>query len=232
MSGPHRRRRGVPFLAPGRAHSWFRWDLTRLADELTDFECVLVAGSRPALATETQSIVDYLRRPLAASTFTVSRVPSPDDDLPGYLRDVAFPNPLFSRGEIAATALYHARAGTTVAPHAHVAAFNLLGRGTKQWVLWDADPHRCPVGWEALKAAVAALDEGTDAGQWFRRAPAELRSLGLEVVEMCQRTGDVVHVPRGFAHAVLDIEDVLGAVVFCGRPEAQAVPAPRSLVEA
>jgi len=87
-------------------------------------------------------------------------------------------------------------AGSGSPPHYHMAAVNTLAYGAKRWTLL---PPR-----DAVYSALPAREWHAAGG------PAGLRGEGRTVVECVQRAGDVLYVPDGWGHAVLNLQPSVG----------------------
>ena len=80
-----------------------------------------------------------------------------------------------------------------VQPHAHKAAWNALVHGRKRWFMFAA-----PLFNESFAPSDSAL-------HWFQTQLPRLRG-SPNVFEFIQEAGEVVWVPSGWTHAVLNLE--------------------------
>ena len=101
-------------------------------------------------------------------------------------------------------------AGSGAPPHEHTPAINALFVGRKRWALFP--PAR------KLWARVSALE-------WFRQ-PGSL----VGALQCVQGAGDLLFVPNMWAHAVLNVEDVVATAIELDMPQdipiGLAAPAP------
>ena len=101
--------------------------------------------------------------------------------------------------------IYLGPAGTGAPMHYHSQAMNALVRGSKKWFLRHpsfAHYDRTPV-----KEWVRRSKD--DAEHAVRGAPEDRPSL----IQCVQRAGDILFVPSGWGHAVLNLEEVAGFAV-------------------
>ena len=84
---------------------------------------------------------------------------------------------------------------TGAPPHTHGAAWNALAHGLKLWFLFPPSS-----GYYVSKPIVDWLQDD------YARVVGEGRAPLLAV----QRAGEVVHVPQGWAHAVLNLKESIG----------------------
>ena len=99
-------------------------------------------------------------------------------------------------------------------PHIHGAAYNFLVHGRKRWFLWK--PFDSTV--DATRASLGGAEPlpfGTPVLKWFVSEYPRLASRPLEVV---QEPGDVVWVPAGWGHAVLNLEPSVAVAFELGFP--------------
>lgn len=210
----------MPVILRGLAAGWpfmQRWTPEYLSDEIGDFQCTIVHDSRPDLAKETCSLATHFRERPELDTMTIVGLGKRDEWR--FFRDIPLPNPCFSREQLSAFFFFHTHAGKGSLPHCHEDAFNLLQRGHKRWVLYDADPEASPRGWELLRECLAEHGEGSEVSAWFERGLAPLRRAGIRVYETVQAAGDVVYVPARYAHAAMNLDETLGIVAVVSRPD-------------
>ena len=99
-------------------------------------------------------------------------------------------------------------------PHIHGAAWNYLASGRKRWFLWE--PRDSTV--DAFAASLGGeepLPFGTPVLKWF---VAEYPRLAVRPHEVVQEAGDVVFVPAGWGHAVLNLEPSVAVAFELGFP--------------
>jgi len=209
-----------PVLIRGLTHDWDfarRWSDEYLETAFGDFTCTIVQDSRPDLATERRSLASYLRGARdGVNMMTIVGLGDDADERP--IRDLPFPNPLFAREHLSAFFFFSAPTGGGSLPHCHQDAFNLLQRGAKRWLLWDADPVASPQGWEHLRDVLDLYGSGSHARDWFVDGADSLAAAGVEAWTAQQEAGDVVYVPARYAHAAVNLSDTLGIVPVVDRP--------------
>ena len=102
-------------------------------------------------------------------------------------------------------------AGSGAPPHYHADALNVLVRGRKRWLLWR--PRRSFMSTRHPQGLLAQLDEQRQGreherdreGNQARTSPAILRQFEPDA-ELEQEEGDVLYIPEGWGHAVLNME--------------------------
>jgi len=195
-----------------------KWTQDYLTANLGDFKCTVVRDSRPSYAKEKCLLKEYFQNYSHLSTMTFEPFDPENQRLPRFLEDIPLPNPFFSKNDIRAFFFFHANETGGSLPHCHMDAFNLLQKGTKRWVLYDADPDMAPKGWEVLKRCHEEYSAGTHSKDWFVEGPEEVRKEGVTVYECQQEAGDIVFVPEHFSHAVLNLSETQGMVIITERP--------------
>ena len=90
---------------------------------------------------------------------------------------------------------YVGGAGTGAPFHFHADAFNFLVHGSKRWFLLKPE--------DAVYSRKPTL-------RWFRE---DYESMKHRLVECVQQAGDVLHVPTGWGHAVLNVQESIGAAL-------------------
>ena len=100
--------------------------------------------------------------------------------------------------------------------HAHCNAMNLLVVGKKRWFLYPPTYNlyqkqfRVPKGTEIIPIDWERMEYPLiDMLRWFK---ARYESLEHKPLEVIQEAGDLLYVPSGWMHAVLNISDCLGKV--------------------
>lgn len=194
-----------------------KWTLDYLTTELGDYQCTVARDSRPAFSKETCSLKDYFQDYSHLSTITFEPFDPENKDLPRFLEDIPLPNPFFSKNDISAYFFFHANEKGGSLPHCHMDAFNLLQKGTKRWVMYDADPEIAPHGWEILKKCHEEYAKGTHSKDWFIDGPNQARREGVTIYDGVQEIGDIVFIPEHFSHAVLNLSETQGMVIIAER---------------
>jgi hypothetical protein len=83
--------------------------------------------------------------------------------------------------------------------HQHAAAYNAVVYGAKRWFLFPANSYYGP--------------EYVTTLQWLRTA---MPTLPVQPLECTQEAGDILFVPQGWHHAVINLADTLAAAVEIG----------------
>jgi len=208
-----------PLVLRGIASEWDfirKWSPDYLVENMGDFQCTLVHDSRPDLARETCSLETYFREHSHLSTMTI--VPFAKHPERRFLRDIPLPNPCFTEQMLSAFFFFHSNEGGGSLPHCHQDAFNMLQRGRKRWLMFDADYAHSPAGHEQLAACLEHYGDGHHVSELFDEGLEPLRRAGIRVYEGIQEAGDVVYIPVYFAHAAINLSETLGMVAVLDRP--------------
>jgi len=214
----------TPVILRGMAADWpfmHKWSPEYLSEQLGDFECTIIHDSRPDLAKQTCSLATHFREQPHLDTMTIVGLQRRDEWR--FFRDIPLPNPCFRREQLSAFFFFHTHTGRGSLPHCHEDAFNLLQRGEKRWMLYDADPVASPRGWELLRDCLAEFGEGSQVSDWFAHGLEPLARAGIRVYEGIQAAGDVVFVPARFAHAAVNLSETLGLAAVVSRPDSPYV---------
>jgi len=83
-------------------------------------------------------------------------------------------------------------------PHRHASTWNALLRGKKRWFLWPAGCRN--TGWR----------HGVAVWEWVKTELPRLRGKGCSPLEFYQHANEVLFIPYGWYHAVLNVEPVIG----------------------
>ncbi len=95
----------------------------------------------------------------------------------------------------------------------HGDAFNLLHSGTKEWVIYDADPDKAPRGYVMMQHYHRQYGPGSHVRDWFEKELPILREKISPVYHCIQEAGDIVYIPENFCHAVLNRAEVMGLAI-------------------
>jgi Cupin-like domain len=95
-------------------------------------------------------------------------------------------------------------------PHAHDSAANALVRGRKRWAIYVGSSQSQHA--ELADEAYREYPPGSFAVDWFARECGRLRQRGIRMWECIQEAGDVVAIPGGMLHAVINLTSVIGLV--------------------
>ena len=115
-----------------------------------------------------------------------------------------------------AIAIGHDAQGLTF--HRHDAAWNVVVFGTKRWILYDAERISNSARLKSMTRDVRNPIQ-LDSANWIRNLyhkddrEEEIRTHGHDCI---QRAGDLMYVPRGWAHMVLNIGDTVAVLSLRG----------------
>ncbi|MFT4644724.1 MAG: hypothetical protein ACI8ZX_001131 [Planctomycetota bacterium] len=157
----------------------------------------------------------FFKNHLDKGTLTLSDYDK--NQLPKYLKDIPMPNLFFSKRAIYRYFFFYSPKNTGTLPHNHGDAFNILTKGSKEWLFYDAKKSTSPGGNKELSKTFKKYPIGSHAKIFFAK---ELNSLNKRMndLSICtQEEGDIIYVPRHYAHAVLNKKDVMG-IVFETKP--------------
>lgn len=123
-------------------------------------------------------------------------------------------NPFFRANEIEKFLFFFAKTNAGALPHVHVFdVFNVLQKGKKQWVFFDASEHLAPLGYKTLQEYHKSYGRGSTSLQWFERELSSLENKVESSYTGIQEAGDLVYIPIEYSHAVLNLEDCVGLVL-------------------
>jgi ribosomal protein L16 Arg81 hydroxylase len=96
----------------------------------------------------------------------------------------------------------------------HGSAMNLLVRGKKRWFVYPSQYNISHIGGGSLNTAY----------EWATTELPKLRAQGIHASEFIQHPGEVVYVPQGWIHIVVNLEPSVGVAfeVVHGQPKATA----------
>jgi hypothetical protein len=136
------------------------------------------------------------------------------------LDDLDVPEPILALGGPSMYRFFVGPPLTGTLPHLHTSAINALARGRKRWAIYagpTAEANR------ALVRASLAYETGAQASDWFTaEVPGLRRHPRVRLWEFVQEGGDLVYIPSGFVHAVVNLEQVAGFTVEFGGPPGAA----------
>ena len=203
----------VPVLLKGAAANWplmSNWTKEYIVDNMGSYVCKVIKDSRPAYSKEQTTLKFYFEKLSDVSTLTLD--PFNAKKPPLFYKDVKSNNPYFKTNEIQRFFFFHSVKNAGTLPHIHGNAFNILQSGTKEWVFYDASESHNPEGYKLLHTFNKKYGLGTHAKSWFKNEVPKLPNK-LETVYRCtQEAGDIVFIPNGFCHAVLNKSEVMGIV--------------------
>ena len=170
----------------------------------------MVDDSRPAYAHGKTTLRDYFENHRGKSALTLEKFD--DEAAPEFLKDVPFPNHLFSKDDITRFFFYHSIEDAGTLPHSHGDAFNILQDGQKHWVFYDASYKESPAGRNLMLETFRKYPPGSHARDYFEKELRGLNERVTGITECLQEAGDIVFIPRQFAHTVLNKSEVMGVV--------------------
>jgi len=204
----------VPAVIKAGAKEWpliKSWTDEYLIKEYEDYICTVVSDSRPAYSKQKSTLKNYFKNHSDKSTLTLELY---DENVStNFIKDIILPNPLFSKENIARYFFFnsHEMAGTL--PHFHGDAFNILQSGRKQWAFYDCIPTVAPRGHLTVLESFKTYPPGSHARTWFSNELPTLYKKVEKVYQCIQEPEDIVFIPFGFAHAVLNQSSVRGIVI-------------------
>ena len=208
----------VPVLIKGGAKDWElmkKWNKEYLSEHMGGYICKVINDSRPAYSKEQTTLRNYFEKFNGYSTLTLDKFDPKNPPL--FFDDVEIPNPFFTSKLIQRFFFYHSVENAGTLPHIHGDAFNVLQKGVKQWVFYDASPSLNPLGYGLLQESNKKYPIGTHAKNWFKKALPSLGSTGVVIYSCMQEEGDIVYIPSEFCHAVLNKSEVMGIVFETSR---------------
>ena len=177
--------------------------------------CQVTLDSRPAMRSfKKQMALDEYLSSLAKSK-TSNQPPEylfhSQQDFEGaadLLEDLEVPAAILSLGKANLYRFFVGPALSGTLPHNHTYAINALARGRKRWAIY-VGANRTETN-ELLRECYRDYNSGSQAKDWFTRACLKLRSRKVRLWEFAQEAGDLVYIPAGFIHAVVNLEPVVG----------------------
>ena len=79
-------------------------------------------------------------------------------------------------------------------------------------MFYDASETDNPNGYDVLQASNKKYPSGTHAKDWFKKEAPKLPNKVDRVYRCTQEAGDIVFIPNGYCHAVLNSSEVMGIV--------------------
>ncbi|MCF6306991.1 MAG: cupin-like domain-containing protein [Flavobacteriaceae bacterium] len=202
-----------PLIIKGGANSWpliKKWNKEYISENMGGYVCKIINDSRPAYAKEQTTLKIYFNKFPGYSTLTLDVYD--DTSPPLFMKDIKMPNIYFSKKDISRFFFYHSVKDAGTLPHIHGDAFNILQQGEKHWVFYDASKMENEKGYHALQKSNRKYNIGSHAKQWFAKELKKLPSQVDEVFECIQEAGDIIFIPAGYSHAVLNKSEVMGIV--------------------
>jgi len=203
----------VPVLLKGAAKHWplnSKWSKEYIKDNMGSYICKIIEDSRPAYAKDQTTLKFYFEKLKNVSTLTLE--PFNQKKPPLFYKDIKTPNPFFKKRDIQRFFFYHSIKDAGTLPHIHGNAFNILQEGQKQWVFYDASKTNNPIGYNTLQESNKKYPKGTHAKDWFKKEVSKLPNKVDTVFCCTQEAGDIVFIPDGYCHAVLNKTEVMGIV--------------------
>lgn len=203
----------VPVLLKGAAKDWplfTKWSKDYITNNMGSYVCKIIQDSRPAYAKDQTTLKFYFDKLKNVSTLTLD--PFIQNKPPLFYRDIKTPNPFFATKEIQRFFFFHSIKDAGTLPHNHGNAFNILQDGEKEWVFYDASQTHNINGYQTLIESNKEYPPGTHAKDWFRKEIPKLLKKVDKVFCCTQEAGDIVFIPKGYCHAVLNKSEVMGIV--------------------
>jgi hypothetical protein len=203
----------VPVLLKGAASKWplmSKWDKDYIIDNMGGYVCKIIKDSRPAYSKEQTTLKFYFEKLKDVSTLTLD--PFVSKKPPLFYKDINSSNSFFKTNDIQRFFFFHSVKDAGTLPHIHGDAFNILQSGIKEWVFFDASETNNPNGYKLLKDFNKKYTIGTHAKDWFKKEVPKLTSKLDKVYSCTQEAGDIVFIPNGYCHAVLNKSEVMGIV--------------------
>lgn len=202
-----------PVVIKNGAKNWplmSLWNQNYIIKNNGSYVCSLVEDSRPASAKQKTTLKNYFEKNRDLSTLTLDTLDLTNK--PNFLKDVKIPNELFSEDDIYRFFFYNSNKNQGTLPHNHGDAFNILQSGKKHWIFYDAHKSEAPEGYKEMQMSFKNYPEGSHVKSYFNKEVKNLASKLPNASECIQEPGDIVYVPRDYAHCVLNIENVMGIV--------------------
>jgi hypothetical protein len=203
----------IPVLLKGAAKDWplmKTWNKDYISENMGSYICKVIEDSRPAYAKNQTTLKFYFEKLKNVSTLTLD--PFNPKKPPLFYKDITKPNPFFATKEIQRFFFFHSIKDAGTLPHIHGNAFNILQSGVKEWVFYDASETYSPNGYNVLQASNKKYPTGTHAKDWFKKEVPKLPAKVTTVFRCTQEAGDIVFIPKGYCHAVLNTSEVMGIV--------------------
>lgn len=190
------------------------WNLDYVRETFGAVACDISQSGRPLASEQHADLRTFLCEYYDRGHYSFTRVDVNAEHRSPFLAEMTLPNRFIDRAEVRRSVFYAGRAHLGALPHRHGDALNLLVQGTKRWVLFDAaDGSTGRAIQEQYRRSYPYGTRVTPA-EWLARELDPLRASakarGFVVREFTQESGDVVYVPRDFAHAVVNLSDVIG----------------------
>jgi histone arginine demethylase JMJD6 len=213
-----------------------RWTDDWLLERFGDDYCQISMDSRTARRTfATQmalpAYLDTLRSSDAGSQGYLFHSQRDFEGAQDLLDDLDVPEPILDLGVPSLYRFYVGPALTGTLPHFHTYAINALARGRKRWAVYVGPNPQ--VNRSLVEDSLAQYAGGSQASDWFEAECPVLRDRPrIRLWEFVQEAGDLVYIPRGFIHAVVNLDQVVGFTVEFGPgdqpgPKAAAPPMAR-----
>jgi hypothetical protein len=140
------------------------------------------------------------------------------------LDDIDLPPVIADLGEPSLHRFFAGPEGSGTLPHRHTYAINALTRGRKRWAIYvGVNPG---VTRALVAESMQEYGDGAQAGDWFATQLEQIRARPrVRLWEFTQAAGDLVYIPAGFIHAVINLEPVVGFTVEF-QPAAAEQPRP------
>jgi hypothetical protein len=209
----------VPFLWRDGASNWGleEWSESSFIDRFGDEKCAVSAMGRPVSGGVSMTYREFAQRGLSQRLYAFTR--SPNTGLSSRILDsMNWPNLFVEKRELVKRyTVFFGRDGTGALPHAHGETFNVLCRGTKDWIVFDASPGTAGEALQRYYYSAYPYSQRLSSSEWLMREGHALHEFAIRhnmpVWRFTQTAGDVVFIPRLFSHAVINTSQVLGVAL-------------------
>ncbi len=191
-----------------------RWLLNRFGDD----DCQVSMDSRtaqPDFATRVRwsEYLDQMEESEEGDDagYLFHSVPG-SEEAEDLLDDLDIPQVILDLGEPSMHRFFAGPERSGTLPHFHTHAVNALTRGRKRWAIYiGVNPA---VTRALVHESMRGFGSGSQAAGWFETECEVLRDRPrVRLWEFSQEAGDLVFIPGGFIHAVVNLEPVLGFTV-------------------
>jgi hypothetical protein len=208
-----------PTIFKQASQSWTlmkRWSGTYLRENFGNLPCTIARD----MDTKTNELYltnltfgNYFDEHLGASAF--HRVSLDSNTTNPFIGELDFPNKIVAESAILDVLLYHAELNWGALPHIHnTIALNLLQKGLKLWIFFDANPSGSQTGAALALSYAEQYGHVASSTKWFKNELLKLSNRNYQIYYCIQEAGDIVLVPDNYCHAVLNLEDSQGLIIM------------------
>jgi hypothetical protein len=128
------------------------------------------------------------------------------------LGDLDIPQVILDLGEPSLHRFFVGPESSGTLPHFHTHAVNALARGRKRWAIYEGVNRW--VTRALMRKSLRDFGSGSQAHDWFKSECGKLRHRPMvRLWEFVQEAGDLVFIPGGLLHAVVNLDPVVGFTV-------------------